>query len=224
MSVKHQRVPDTEIFAEISTHHGAEFVKGEIIGIGNGTATDTTLANTYKVAAQDFNLYFDGVKQTSGFTFSPSDAKVFYNAPAGAIVQADYIYNFNAEDWQEMYRNLEYRDDKNPNRATTQFHFAAQFKSNAGKIVAIRFKIKQNSGTVKNEILGTGNGKPQGFKLAHHALPSTISVSPATATWTYKENLDTIVINAPDLDTIKISYDWKARPVKIDSFAVIFNE
>ena len=224
MSVKHQRIPDTEISTEIATHNGAEFVKGEIIGIGNGTMTDTTLANTYKVSAQEFNLYFDGVKQTSGFVFSPSDAKVSYNAPAGAVVQADYIYNFKAEDWQEMYRNLEYRDDKNPLRATTQFHFAAQFKSNAGKIIAFRLKIKQNSGKVENEILGTGNGEPQGFKLAHHALSETISVSPATATWTYKENLDTIVINAPDLDTIKISYDWKARPVKIDSFTVTINE
>lgn len=224
MSVKHQRIPDTEIFADIATHHDAEYVKGEIIGIGDGTTQTVTLKNTSYVASQEFALYFDGVKQTSGFTFSPSDAKVTFNAPAGKVVQADYIYNFIAEDWQEMYRNLEYRDDKNSNRATTQFHFAAQYKSNAGKIVAIRLKLKQNSGTVRNENIGTGNGQPQGFKLAHHAITGTISVLPATATWTYKEKIDTIVINAPSSETITISYDWKARPVKVDSFAVIFNE
>lgn len=224
MSVKHERIPDTEIFADIATHNGTEFVKGEIIGIGNGTAQTVTLANTTYIANQEFALYFDGVKQNSGFSFSPSDGKVTFNAPNGAVVQVDYIYNFIAEDWQEMYRNLTYRDDKNSERATTQFHFAAQYKSNAGKIIAIRLKLKQNSGTVTNEIIGTGNGAPQGFKLPHHAIKKTISVSPVTATWTYKEKIDTIVINAPMSTPIQISYDWKARPFKIDSFAVILNE
>ena len=224
MTVKHQNIPDTEISAEMAMQHDAEIVKDEIIGIGDGTTQTVTLANTLYVSSYGFNLYFDGVKQTSGFVFSPTDGQVTFTAGNGVIVQADYIYNFKNEKWIPMHRALTYPDTKNHDRATTQLHYAPAISENTGKIAAIRLKIKSLSGTVTNEILGTGNGDFQGFKLAHHALPETISVSPATATWTYKENLDTIVINAPDLDTIKISYDWKARPVKIDSFAVIFNE
>ncbi len=224
MTVKHENIPDTEITAEMAVHHGAEFVKGEIIGIGDDTSQTVKLANTTKVSSQDFKLYFDGVEQTTNFIFSPTDAEVTFNAPTNAVVQADYIYNFSAEDWVEMYRNRTYPDTTNDDRLTTQFHYAAEYNYQAGKIISIRLKLKQNSGTVTNEILGTGNDKPQGFKLPHHAIADTISVSPATATWTYKEDLDTVIITAADLETIKISYDWKARPFKVDSMAVILNE
>ena len=224
MTVKHQNVPDTEITAEMSIQHDAEFINGEIIGIGDGTEQTVTLANTLYVSSYGFNLYFDGVKQESGFVFSPSDGKVTFTAANGVVVQADYIYKFNFGKWIPMHRALTYPDIKNHDRATTQFHFAPAISENTGKIAAVNFKLKSLSGTVKSEIIGTGNDKPQGFKLPHHAIESTISVTPSTATWTYKEDLDTIVINAPDLETIKISYDWKARPCKIDSFAVLFNE
>ena len=46
MTVKHQNVPDTEITAEMSIQHDAEFINGEIIGIGDGTEQTVTLANT----------------------------------------------------------------------------------------------------------------------------------------------------------------------------------
>ena len=224
MTVKHENIPDTEITAEMAVHHGAEFIKGEIIGIGDDTSQTVKLANTSKVSSQDFKLYFDGVEQTTKFIFSPTDAEVIFLAPANVVVQADYIYNFDSEDWVEMYRNRSYPDTTNDDRLTTQFHYAAEYNYQAGKIISIRLKLKQNSGTVTNEILGTGNDKPQGFKLPHHAIADTISVSPATATWTYKEDLDTVIITAADLETIKISYDWKARPFKVDSMAVILNE
>lgn len=223
MTVKHENIPDAEITAEMAVRHDAQVVKGEIIGIGNGASQTVTLANTFRVSSFGFNLYFDGVKQNSGFTFSPTDGKVTFTAGNNAVVQADYVYSFNPEEWVEMHKARTYPDVKNPDRATTQFHFAADV-NHTGKVAAVRLKLKQNSGTVTNEIIGTGNGTAQGFKLPHHATAGTISVSPSNATWTYKENLDTVIINAPSTQTIKISYKWKARPFKIDSFAVIFNE
>lgn len=224
MTIKHDNVPDTEITAEMATHHGSEYVKGEVIGIGNGTKQTVKLANPYHVATESFKLYFDGVEQTTGFEFSSTDAEITFNAANNVVVQADYIYNFESEDWIPMYRNLTYPDTTNEDRMTTQFHYAAEYKHQTGKNISIRIKIQQNSGTVTNEVIGVGNDKPQGFKLPHHAIASTISVSPSTATWTYKEDLDTVIITAADSDTIKISYDWKARPLKIDSMAVILNE
>lgn len=223
LTVKHENIPDTEIIAEISTQHDAKFVKKEIIGIGDGTTQTVKLANDFRVSSYGFNLYFDGVKQSSGFIFSPTDAQVTFNAGNNVVVQADYIYSFNAEEWIPMYRARTYADTLNSERATTQFHFAADIY-HTGKITALRLKLKQKSGKVTNELIGVGNDKPQGFKLPHHAVAGSISVSPSTATWIYKEDLDTVIINAPDLENIKITYDWQGRPFKIDSFVVIFNE
>ena len=223
LTVKHQNIPDTEIVAEMAIRHNAKTVKKEIIGVGNGTTQTVNLANDVQVSSYGFNLYFDGVKQTEGFTFSPSNAQVTFTAENNAVVQADYVYDFEPEEWVAMHKARTYVDTLNPNRATTQFHFAADIY-NVGKIAAIRLTLKQNSGTVENEVVGMGNDEPQGFKLPHHAVEESISVLPSTATWTYKEDLDTVIVNAPSTETIKISYDWKARPVIIDSFAVIFNE
>lgn len=224
LTVKHENVVDAKITAEIAIRHNPQFVNGEIIGIGDGTTQTVQLANTDKISSYGFSLYFDGVKQTSDFLFSPSDGKITFTAADNVIVSADYIFDWENETFVPIPKTGIYPDSSNLDRASTQFLYTAENEKFTGGVVAIRLKLEQEKGTVSNEKLGVGTGKAQAFKLPHHAVAETISVNPSTASFIYKENLDTLIVTAPEDEPIIISYDWEGRPFKMDSFAVIFNE
>ena len=71
-------------------------------------------------------------------------------------------------------------------------------------VVTLKVEILQKSGTVENEVLGTGIGKQQAFKLAHHARPETLKVT-GSDNWTFREKTDTLLVTARTDTEISVS-------------------
>lgn len=218
--VKHQNVMDAEITAEIALRDGAKFVKGEVIGIGNGSSQTVFLANTEDVTAYKFALYFDGVVQTGGYALDPILGKVTFTAANNVIVSADYFYDWSAEEFVEMEKTGTYPDRRDQTRATTQF----VYDGTKGSVATIRFTLKQGEGTTTNEIISAGTGKPRGFKLKHKAISSSISVLPSPTSKTFNAAQNTVIVTSPAGKAIQISYSWKGEPFTVESFACTFNE
>ena len=221
LSVKHQNVADAEITAEIALRDGVKFVKGEVIGIGNGSAQTALLEHTNDLTAYKFALYFDGVQQTDNFEFSPLTGQVTFTAANNVIVSADYFYDWTAETFVEMTKTGTYPDRRDQTRATTQF----VYNGAKGSVATIRLKLKRGSGYSSNEIVSSGTGKPRGFKLAHQAISSsTISVSPTPTSKSFNSAQNTVIVTASVGKAIQISYSWKGKAFSVDSFACTFNE
>ena len=109
-------------------------------------------------------------------------------------------------------RNGEIEDD---------FEFVSTAETTS-KTVTLKIEILQNSGTVTDEFLGIGNGKPQAFKLAHHARPETLQVTNGDS-WIYKEKTDTLIVVARTDTQIQVSYDWIAPTTYLTALACLFN-
>lgn len=90
------------------------------------------------------------------------------------------------------------------------------------KTATLKVEIIQNSGTVTDEPLGTGNGKQQAFKLAHNARPETLKVT-GSSNWTFKEKTNTLIVVARTGDNIYASYDWIAKTTNLTALACVFN-
>jgi hypothetical protein len=123
-----------------------------------------------------------------------------------------------------MVHDTEYPDKDDNNLVDDQFDYAAGEGDPRGSVGTVRVTLTQKTGTVRNEALGTGTGTQQSFKLAHHAKAETITVTPAGATWRYKDNTDVLLVTAPQGAAISVSYDWAARTNYLESIACIFNE
>lgn len=220
--VKHQNLIDTEIRAEIALRETATFVKGELIGVGNDLEQTATLAHRTNLSSYKFTMYFDGVAQEKNFSFDATTGRVTFTAPANTVVSVDYFYNWSEENFVEMTKVGTYPDRRNPNRATTQF----AYKGTAGKIATLRLRLRCLAGTSENEIVSTGAGlnKPIGFKLVHQAIPTEIQVVATDGTYSYNEDLNTVVVAAPAGQAINISYGWRGKSFSVDSFVCMFDE
>lgn len=217
--VKHENIADADIKAEIALRKNATFVKGEVIGIGDGKEQTVLLEHCEDLTSYKFALYFDGVAQEN-YSFAPISGQVTFTAPTNAIVSADYFYNWEAETFVEMTKAGTYPDRRNPERASTQFVYTGE----AGKVATLRLTLKRGEGESLNEIVSTGTGKAKGFKLKHQALSSSIWVVPANAPWSFNEEQNTVIVTAPVGDAIRISYRWRGKSFGLDSFACVFNE
>ena len=225
LNVKHENVIGAEISAEIALINAPTFVSREVIGIGNDVTQQVTLAHTENLSSWGFKLFFDGIEQqASSYVFSPSDGKVTFFANSGVIVQASYFYNWSEENFVPFEKSGVYCDKKNNERATTQFVYQAANASRVGSVAIIRLKLNQAAGGESSRILGTATGSPQAFKFPYHAVESSIQVMPASATWNWNGNLDVLTVTATHGQQISVSYNFKGKPFKVDSFAVMFNE
>jgi len=225
LMVKHPLVPDTEISAQIALRESPNTVVGEVLGTGTGAVQTATLAHTQNLASHNFALYFDGVQQpASAYSYSPTDGQVTFTAGVGVSVTADYIYGWTDEVFVDMTHDTEYPDKDDNNLVDDQFDYVAGENDPKGSVGTVRVTLTQKTGTVTGEVLGTGTGVQQGFKLAHHAKAETITVLPAEATWKFKDNTDVLLVTAPQGAAISVSYDWAARTNYLESIACIFNE
>lgn len=225
LMVKHPIVADTEIKAYVSLRKQPSYVYGEVIGTGDGQRHTVKLAHTDELASHGFALYFDGVAQAaSTYSFSPSDGQVTYTAPEGEPVTVDYIHGWSKEEWVEMKHDTQYPDKNDNNSVDDQFDYLAGEGDPTGSVGAVKIALTQNTGTVKNAELGIGTGEQQSFKLPHHAKAETIVVSPAEATWKWRDNTDVLLISAPKGEPITVSYSWAARTNYLESIACVFNE
>lgn len=225
LMVKHPIVADTEIKAYVSLRKQPSYVYGEVIGTGDGQKHTVKLAHTEGLASHGFALYFDGVAQAaSTYSFSPSDGQITYTAPEGEPVTVDYIHGWSKEEWVEMKHDTQYPDKNDNNSVDDQFDYLAGEGDPTGSVGAVKVALTQNTGTVKNAELGIGTGEQQSFKLPHHAKAETIVVSPAEATWKWRDNTDVLLISAPKGEPITVSYSWAARTNYLESIACVFNE
>ena len=225
LMVKHPVVDDTEITAYVSLRKPPTYVSGEVLGTGTGKSQTVKLANTDGLASHGFVLYFDGEKQDdSSYSFSPADGQVTFTADSGVAVTADYIAGWSAETWTPMTHDTVYPDKNDTTLVDDQFDYIAGTNDPTGTVGAIRVDLKQNTGSEKDVVLGTGIGSEQAFKLPHHAKQESITVKPDKATWKYKDKTDVITITAPADEEISISYKWAARSNYLESLACIFNE
>ena len=225
LMVKHPIVADTEVTAQIALRESPTTVKGEVLGTGTGASQTVTLANTTNLASHDFALYFDGVQQASGaYSFSPTDGQVTFTADEGVSVTADYVYNWSKETFVDFTHDTVYPDKNDNTLVDDQFDYIAGDNDPKGSVGTVRVSLIQKTGKEKDVALGTGNGKAQSFKLAHHAKYETIDVKPAAATWKFKDNTDVLTVTAKEGEAISVSYNWAARPNYLESIACIFNE
>ena len=225
LMVKHPIVQDTEITAQIALRESPSTVTGEVLGTGTGAQQTVTLAHTENLASHAFALYFDGVQQSAAnYSFSPTDGQVTFTAQEGVSVTADYVYGWTEERFVDMVHDTVYPDKDDNNLVDDQFDYAAGEGDPTGSVGTVRVTLIQHTGSVRNEVLGTGTGAQQSFKLAHHAKGETIAVTPAAATWRFKDNTDVLLVTAPQGEDISVSYDWAARTNYLESIACIFNE
>lgn len=226
LMVKHPKVADTEVTAEIALREPPTTVTGEVLGDGTGAQQTVTVAHAQNLASHGFVLYFDDVVQPANtYSFSPSDGQVTFNAPSGASVTADYIYDWTDETFVSMTHDTEYPDKDDNNLVDDQFDYMATRPGDpTGSVGTVRVSLRQGTGTITDEALGFGNGTQQSFKLAHHAKPETIVVQPADAVWKYRDNTDVLQVTAAEGAPISVSYKYAARTNYIESLACIFNE
>ncbi len=89
--------------------------------------------------------------------------------------------------------------------------------------VMLKVEIDQQQGTVTGEVLGTGTGRQQVYKLPHNARVETIEVTGSTS-WTYKEKTKTLFVTAESGNEVSISYDWIAKTSYLTALACVFNQ
>lgn len=226
LMVKHPIVADTEIAAYVALRKPPTYVSGEVLGTGDGTQHTVKVKNTNNLASHGFIVYFDGVPQSAAnYSYSPTDGQVTYNAPAGVTVTADYIYGWSNETFVPMAHDTQYPDKNDNSLVDDQYDYVATSDTDpTGTVGTVKVTLKQNTGTEKDVVLGVANGNQQSFKLDHHAKPETIVVKPDSATWTFKDNTDVLLVTAPAGSNMTCSYSWAARTNYLESISCIFNE
>lgn len=223
--VKHHTVSDTKIAAQIALRNPPQTVKSELLGTGDGVQHTVKLAHLTKLASHGFHLYFDGEEQKRDtYSYSPTDGQVTYTAQTGATVTVDYIYDWEPEKWVDMTYDNSYPDRKDDTLISEQFDYEAKGDSPTGSVGTVRVTMIQLEGKETDVTLGTGTGKPVSYHLAHHARVGKIQVSPADAKWRYKENTDYLTVTAAEGAEVKVTYEWVARPLALDSLIAVFDE
>lgn len=227
LMIKHPTVLDTVVNAYITLRAKPVSVTGELLGEGTGASQTATLKNTTNVASHGFTLYFDDEPQPSSmYAMSSSDAKVTWTAPAGKRVTADYIYNWQKENFVAMSRDASYPDTLNPDMVEEQFNYQATADTDPkGAVAAVRIDLEQKKGTVTDEAIGVGNGALQSFTLAHKAKDETLVVKidgVETNEYTYKEATRVLFVTAAQGKKITASYKWAADIIDLDSIACVF--
>lgn len=223
--VKHHTVPDTKLTAQIALRNPPTTVKSELLGTGDGKQKTVKLAHITKLASHGFHLYFDGEEQKRDtYSYSPTDGQVTYSAQTGATVTVDYIYDWEPEKWVDMTYDNSYPDRKDDTLISEQFDYEAKDDSPTGSVGTVRVTMIQLEGKETDVTLGTGTGKAVSYKLAHHARVGKIQVSPADAKWRYKENTDYLTVTAAEGAEVKVTYEWVARPLALDSLIAVFDE
>ena len=223
--VKHHTVPDTKLTAQIALRNPPTTVKSELLGTGDGKQKTVKLAHITKLASHGFHLYFDGEEQARDtYSYSPTDGQVTYTATTGATVTVDYIYDWEPEKWVEMTYDNSYPDRKDDTLISEQFDYEANDNGPTGSVGTVRVTMTQLEGKEENVALGTGTGKAVSYKLAHHARVGKITVTPADAKWRYKENTDYLTVTAAEGAEVKVTYEWVARPLALDSLIAVFDE
>ena len=124
----------------------------------------------------------------------------------------------DSEGFEEMPRIATYERN---GEIEEDFEFVAA-NGVTSKTVTLKVEIIQNSGTVTGELLGTGNGKQQVFKLAHHARPETLEVT-GSDEWEFKDKTDTLLVTAENGTDVSVAYDWIAETTYLTALACIFN-
>lgn len=227
LMIKHPTVLDTVVNAYITLRAKPVSVTGELLGVGTGASQTATLKNTTNVASHGFTLYFDDEPQPSSmYAMSSSDAKVTWTAPAGKRVTADYIYNWQKENFVAMSRDASYPDTLNPDMVDEHFNYQATADTDPkGAVAAVRIDLEQKKGTVTDEAVGVGNGALQSFTLEHKAKVETLVVKidgVETTEYTYKEATRVLFVTAAQGKKITASYKWAADIVYLDSIACVF--
>lgn len=228
LMIKHPTVLDTVVNAYITLRAKPVNVTGELLGVGTGASQTAVLKNTNNIASHGFVLYFDDEPQTANlYAMSSNDGKVTWTAPMGVKVTADYIYNWQKENFVPMSRDASYPDTLNPNMVDEQFNYQAAADTDPkGAVAAVRVDLEQGKGTVTDEAVGTGNGALQAFTLAHKAKPETLVVKidgVATTDYMYKDATRTLFVSAAQDKKITASYKWAADIIYLESIACVFN-
>ena len=123
-----------------------------------------------------------------------------------------------------MTKTGTYCDAKNNSQATTEFVYKASEDSLKGSMATLYLWAGQDYGVVKNEVLGTGTGGLQYFKLSHHASSDTIEISSSSAIWSLDDDTDLLAVTATSGEEISVSYAYLGEMFEIGYFAATFDE
>ena len=226
--IKHQKLIDAQIQAYISMSAATKSREKYVIGTGTGESQTITLADT----GIDFNtlkLYAD-TTQIASFDFNSVQNTITFTASAGSTIMGTYTYGCEPETWHAMTKGSTQKYtsvSSDSNMYSTNYTYSESGVSKG--VSAIRVALLKPSGSVTDEIIGTGTGRTQLIYLSHYARKDTIKLTAADVTvpnenLTYDDKTKLLTIACTKDAAIKATYTYDAETPILNGFVAAWNK
>lgn len=223
LTAVHPPLADAKISARCALREKTSVAKGEHLGLGTGERKTYQLAHTDGISYDSLAVYYDGVRQGSGYELNTEVGRVTLTAPENAVVTADYVYGWTQEEWIEMPVSGFVRTPEND-----RTEYKVLLPGTAQKsICAVRIDLETTEGNAEKEPLGTGTGKDRVYPLAHIVKDGMISVFADDAalpqeSWVLREDNRSVAVAAPAGQQITATYDWVSETPRVGKFIAVF--
>lgn len=201
-------------------------VVGEEIGVGSNALAHYDLHHTNGVDRDSLRLYFDGVRQYTGYEVNTAVGRVTCTAPRGVIVSVDYEYGWGIEKWYELEKQ---RVLVGFDYDTSEYKYLLPADADPGSVCALRIDLITTAGHVDEEVLGEGTGTIRTYPLDHIVRDGEMTVYAdgvlrPSADWTLTADAKGVRIAAPAGTILTASYDWISETPTLYKFAGVFAE
>lgn len=210
--VKHKPLKDAKINVYAALRPTPKKRDMKQISTGSGE-TQTVRVDDAGINQDTLRVYYDG-KAVYDFDYNTETSEITFKAAVGVVVSASYEYGWKAADWLPMTQGLTQNNDSGND--TTEYTYQIPEHSDALTVSAIRYELMRPTGHISDDILGTGTGSRQIFKLPHIAKKETIV---CVGSWSYNYDSRLLTVVADKDAEIKISYDWIAETPEVQSIA-----
>ncbi len=224
MNVKHKKLINSQIKAQCALRNSPSIVTGEILGTGTGGRLVFGLSNTWGLKYDTIKLYYDNQRVYSDFEFNTQTGRITCTPPEGAIVSCDYACEWGKEIWQDMSLTSRYELD---DIEISEFRLSTD--ENNKTVCAVKIILEMTEGKITGEILGTGSGISQTFRLSHRVNEGNIKIysngqALSNKNWYLLDDPQYVRIAAPRNAKITANYDWISETPEVYQFASVFGE
>ena len=201
-------------------------VVGEAVGIGSNVLASYDLAHTDGVDRDSLRLYFDGVRQYTGYEVNTAIGRVTCTAPRGVVVSVDYEYGWDLEVWHELERQ---RVLVGFDYDTSEYKYVLPLEVDPGSVCALRIDLITTAGHVDEEALGSGIGTIRTYPLEHIVRDGALTVYAdgvelPNAEWILTADAKGVRIAAPLGSQLTAAYDWISETPTLYKFVGVFAE
>ena len=221
--VKHEPLKDSNIKVYASFRAKPSICEGEILGTGDGATHTYLLKNKSGLNLDSIKIFYDNEQIFSGYSANCEAGQIICNAPAGVIITCNYEFGWSNEEWQELnFRQL----TRKPDYDESEYYLK---NSQVGYICAIKIALQTRTGNISNEVIGTGKGRSETYKLSHPVKEGNITITANNSALSANnfyimEDPQFIKISATSGATLRASYTWISEPPIIYEFHGVFNE